>query len=554
MNRRLILIFSGLLISLSSNFFILEGQINSYNYFYRIYFRDKGSYHISDFTPSGLFSQRAVQRRQKEGISGLDYKDLPVYEGYLGTILSMGLQLHCTSRWMNTGLFKSQDPADLSSLRTLPFVENVKIVKNPVIKKGYKDKLAFKANLDVNIYDKPITMLNGDLVHASGYRGEGKLIAVLDGGFINSDKISSLEGLRGRNGITGTYDFVRRSEFVYDYHNHGTYVLSVLAGVIDSYIEGSGPDADFLLIRTEDTSSEFPVEEDFWAAGAEYADSAGCDIISSSLGYFIFDDPSMDYKFSDMDGRTAFVTRTAEAAASRGIVVVNSAGNERNSAWIHIIAPSDGDSVLAIGAVDPDKIIASFSSAGLSFDRRIKPDVVAQGVSVPVQAGFPDESGLGSTVVLGSGTSFSCPVISGMLACVMQAVPQAKASDIVSVIRSVSDRYNSPDSLYGYGIPDMVNAIISLQKELMSEPLSAVTIGPNPFTDFVNVRLKDNPEFLRFEIFNAGGVPIKSVYYSHYLSLSWTLNGLQNLTQGLYIVRITTAQGKFTSKIIKIGN
>jgi serine protease AprX len=553
MNHRLLLISLGMMISLSLNFHPLNGQDNTYKYFYRIYFRDKGTYHTSNFTPAGLFSQRAVERRQKEGISGLDYKDLPVYPGYLDSISSRGLTLHCTSRWMNTGLFKSKDPADLTSIQSLPFIENVKLVKNPLVKKGSEDKLALETNLVAEVYNEPIKMLNGDLVHASGYLGTGKLIAVLDGGFTNADKISSLDELRSRSGITATFDFVKRSGSVYDYHKHGTYVLSILAGIFESYIEGSGPGADYMLLRTEDTASEFPAEEDFWAAGAEYADSAGCDIISSSLGYFKFDDPSMDYKYSDMDGRTAFVTRAADAAASKGIVVVNSAGNERDNAWMHIIAPSDGDSVLAIGAVNADKVLAPFSSAGPSFDRRIKPDVSAQGVAVPVQADLPDETGWSGTVLAGNGTSFSCPVISGMIACVMQAVPRAKASEIVSVIREVSDQYNSPDSLYGYGIPDMVNAIVFLQKKFLTEPSGTVTIGPNPFISFLNIRFRDNPEFIRIEIYNPLGILIRNIYHEHYLNLSLTINELQSLKQGMYIMRINIAKGTFTYKVIKVG-
>ncbi len=212
-------------------------------------------------------------------------------------------------------------------------------------------------------------MVNGYPLHNSGYDGTGILIAVLDGGFTYADKATSLAALRNRNGIKYTYDFVNRNQYVYSYHTHGTSVLSVLAGQISGAIQGTAPDADFLLLRTEDVSSEFPVEEDFWAAGAEFADSAGADIISSSLGYCTFDDFVMNYKFSDLDGNTAFVTRAADIAASKGILVVNSAGNERNKTWLRIIAPSDGDSVLAAGAVDGNNII-SVIFISRTFSRR----------------------------------------------------------------------------------------------------------------------------------------------------------------------------------------
>ena len=205
-----------------------------------------------------------------------------------------------------------------------------KLLKTPGKKNNFNDKLDFKIEqADLPPFDRPVTMVNGNPLHNSGYDGKNILIAVLDGGFINADQISSLNGLRNRNGIKTTYDFVKKNNSVYNSSSHGTAVLSVLAGKITGQIEGTAPGADYLLLKTEDVESEFPCEEDFWAAGAEFADSSGADIISSSLGYFNFDDPTLNYKYSDLDGNTAFVTRVADIAASKGILVVNSAGNER---------------------------------------------------------------------------------------------------------------------------------------------------------------------------------------------------------------------------------
>ncbi|MGB8492363.1 MAG: S8 family peptidase, partial [Bacteroidales bacterium] len=455
------------------------------------------------------------------------------------------LTLHCTSRWMNTALFKSADPVDITTLNNLPYVKNVKLVKDPAAKSEFADKLAFATyQASLPPFDNPLSMINGLPVHNSGFTGRGILIAVLDAGFLNAENISSLNNLRSRNGIAATRDFVDRGSFVYDYNNHGTAVLSVIAGDIEGSITGSAPNADFILIRTEDVFSEFPAEEDYWAAGAEFADSAGCDILSSSLGYFNFDDPSMNYKYADMNGRTAFVTLAAEAAASRGILVVNSAGNEREQPWLHIIAPSDGDSVLAVGAVDGNRLIASFSSAGPSYDRRVKPDVAAQGVSVPVQV---------STLVVerAAGTSFSCPVISGMSACLLQAVLQAKSSDIISAVRAASDRYKSPDSLYGYGIPDMVKAVAELQSICVAEPAGGSVIWPNPFSSVVNVTFTENPQWLRVEIFDETGRLMGKKYLKDYISRSVVLDDLQHFRQGVYFIRLTTSSGTFTHKAIK---
>jgi serine protease AprX len=526
----------------------VKSQTPGYSYFYRVYFRDKGDYNVNDFSATELLSERAISRREKAGIVVPDTTDLPVFRDYLNQIISMGFTLHCTSKWMNTGLFKTEALADINALLVLPFVKDVKIVKKPAGKSSFENKLDLRMyQSDTPPFDRPLTMLNGDAVHNSGYTGTGILIAVLDGGFINGDVIPSISGLRNRNGIKGTYDFVSGNPFVYNYHNHGTAVLSILAGTIPGQIEGTAPGADFLLIRTEDTSSEFPVEEDFWAAGAQFADSAGADIISTSLGYFQFDDPAMNYKFSDMNGNTTFVTRAADLAASRGILVVASAGNERNTPWQRIIAPSDGLNVIAAGAVDGFSVIASFSSAGPSADGRVKPDNVAQGVSVPVQT-------TDSLVQRGNGTSFSCPVLSGMCACVMQAVPEALNSDLIRMLHLSGDRASLPDSLYGYGIPEMSDVINKLQETLVANPVNEFVFGPNPTTGDIEIIFKQLPEALTLEIFTVSGVEVVKRKYPEYVGRTLRISDLQHRAQGMYIIRLTTPHGTFTHKVIKIRN
>jgi serine protease AprX len=541
----LVIAFSAIILSFCST---IQSQQTVYNYFYRVYFKDKGDYNINNYSADDLLSEKAIARREKAGIAVPDFTDLPVYKGYLDQIISMGFDLHCTSRWMNTGLFKTQSSADINALQSLSFVKEVKIVKKPVTKSIFDKKLDIAEHqADIPPFDRPLSMLNGYALHHSGYDGSGILIAVLDGGFIQADLISSLYHLRQRNGIRGTYDFVLGNEFVYDYHNHGTAVLSVLAGTIPQLIEGTAPGAEFMLLRTEDVFSEFPVEEDFWTAGAEFADSAGADIISSSLGYYNFDDPAMDYKFSDMNGNTTFVTIAADIAASKGILVVASAGNERNNIWKRIIAPSDGDSVIAAGAVDGSLVISSFSSAGPSADGRVKPDNVTQGVSVPVQVS-------NTMVSRANGTSFSCPVLSGMCACVMQAVPQATNTDIIRTLHSCADRYYSPDSLYGYGIPDMVEVVSKLQEVLITKPGNGSTIGPNPFTGDLEVIFKQSPETLTIEIFTISGDAIVKRNYQDYAGRILKIDDLQNMEQGLYIIRLITSTGTFTHKVIKLNN
>jgi len=529
-------------------FTLLSAQEDQFSYFYRVYFKDKGGYSPSDFTASELMSEKAAERRSRSGIPYPDSRDIPVFPDYIRAVSSLGMTLHSVSRWMNTGLFKSEQPADPAVITALPYVADVKMVKSPLPKSSFVEKLDFSIEQDdPAAFNRPVTMLNGSLLHNSGFNGRGILIAVLDGGFLNTDLISSFQHLRKRNGIRATYDFVKNDPYVYDYHNHGTAVLSVLAGKLEGKIQGTAHGADFLLLRTEDTVSEFPVEEDFWAAGAEYADSSGADIITSSLGYFTFDDPTLNYQFKDFDGDRAFVTQAADIAASKGILVVASAGNERNKAWKRILAPSDGDSVISVGAVDGNMIISSFSSAGPSADGRIKPDNAAMGVSVPVQV---EPSATGRS----SGTSFSCPVLSGMAACLMQAVPGARNTDIIEALHYAGNRYTSPDSLYGYGIPDMLKALEKLQDVRVKRPEEGSRAWPNPTKGDVEIAFSEPPGSVRVEIFNAPGTVFYRKDFKNYAGRRLPLDVLRNKQAGVYFIRLITDSGTFTHKIIRVND
>lgn len=529
--------------------FMLNGQSIRYDYYYRIYFRDKGQYNTSQFLPTGLLSEKAILRREKSGIPVPDFTDLPVYHGYIDQMKGLGLTFHCASKWMNTALFKSPVQVNCEPILDLPFVAEIKPVKMPYPKSMLSDKsevIMEAENSDPPLYDLQLTMVNGNLLHASGFTGKGILIAVLDGGFMNSDKASSLIPLNDRKGIKAVADFVDNREIVYGFSTHGTAVLSILAGHIDGMIEGSAPGADFLLLRTEDTESEFPVEEDYWAAAAEYADSSGADIISSSLGYNYFDDPALNYKFTDFDGNTAFITRVADIAASKGIMIVNSAGNERNKEWIRIIAPADGDSVLTVGSVDMNGIISPFSSAGPSSDHRIKPDIMAMGSGVTLQT---SETETGKA----NGTSFSCPVISGLAACLMQAVPAAINYDIIEALRLASDRAQSPDSLYGYGIPDMAEALNILQNSHFIVPDNISTASPNPTSGNIEIIFREPPDKIYVEIFTQSGKKLFIKKIDHFAGRSLLISELKGAPQGLYLIRLITESAAITHKIIKIN-
>ncbi len=419
-------------------------------------------------------------------------------------------------------------------------------VKNPSGPvKGNTGKFGVTSPGNITDNYDPNVPVNGVPLHQSGFTGRNITIAVLDAGFINADLIESLEPLFARGGIVATRDFVNGSDYVYDYHNHGTSVLSILAGSIPGVISGTAPGADYLLLRTEDDGSEYPVEEDYWAAAAEYADSAGADIITSSLGYSTFDDPAMNYAFSEMDGNTTYITRAADAAASKGILVVASAGNERNKEWVRILSPSDGDSVMCIGAVFQDLTISGFSSAGYSADGRVKPDVVAPGVSLPIQF-VPGQWHTGS------GTSFSCPVISGLCASLMQAVPGATAADIMNSVRESSDRFNNPDSLYGYGLPDFVSALKKLEDQLTFRPEVNITAGPNPFFDEISLWFREIPGYLSVSLMDFNGRLMMRKDFPVYASRSYILDGFDSMAQGVYYLKVITDTGDEVFKMIRL--
>lgn len=513
-------------------------------WFYRVWFSEK-TYSISEYSPDDLLSPAAISRRERYGIPLITESDIPVSSQHILAFTGKGFRLRCTSKWLNTALFSTTEAKDISSFGEYDFVDRIQLVKHPAdqAKRDNSKYGTIELQADPDAFD-PRLPLNGNVLHESGFTGRNITIAVLDAGFINADKIEALEPLRKRGGIITTRDFINSSSYVYDYHTHGTSVLSILAGAMPGIINGTAPGAKYMLLRTEDVLSEFPVEEDYWIAAAEYADSAGADIITSSLGYFEFDDPSMDYPFSDMDGDRPFITRGADMASSKGILVVNSAGNERNKAWLRIIAPSDGDSVLCVGAVNHDLTISDFSSAGYSSDGRVKPDVVAPGVLIPLQF----EPGVWHS---GSGTSFSCPVISGLSASLMQAVPDASPLEIINALRKSSDRYTRPDSLYGYGLPDFLKTLRLLEDEHTFRPEAMMSAGPNPFTDEILVWFHEPPGSLTVTITGTNGTTILARHFPAFAARLFRLDGLGSLAEGFYLVRIVTDQGEEVYKMIR---
>jgi len=524
--------------------------------YYAIRFAGKAGNQYSLSRPQEFLSARAIERRTRLHIAP-DSSDLPVTRFYLDSLRNSGLQVVCTSRWFNLAVVATNDTSLISKALQLPFVASVRKAQ-PVSQpqKAFHDKWSQESisgavsplnQTDYGVAYTQIHLHKGDTLHALGYRGRGIHIAVLDAGFYHADTLPAFRNLYDDHRVLGTRDFVAPETGVYEDHPHGMQVLSIMAGNVPGQYIGTAPEASYYLLRTENTSGEYIVEEYYWTAGAEFADSAGADIIHASLGYTVFDDPSQNHTYSDMNGKTALVSRAASMAARKGMMVIISAGNEGNKSWKYISAPADADSILAVGAVTATGTLASFSGRGPSSDGRIKPDVVAMGVGTFVQ----NTAGSFSP---GSGTSFASPVITGLTACLWQAEPSLTPSELRSAILMSASQYDAPDTLKGYGIPDFSKALqIARQMMRMKTDSGQISLFPNPARDYLNLAVYFEPSAeMTIEIFSTTGAMVwKNAYRDcHTAPFILPLN-IRHLTPGIYLLRYTDATRHATLRFIK---
>lgn len=453
-----------------------------------VYFKDKAQSPYSLDKPQAFLSPRAISRREKQYIP-LHSRDLPVNPAYVSAIRSQGIQVWYTSRWFNAAVVYC-DSVQLGQVLALPFVKSGRTLSRHTQMKPASGlgmpllppkEPALKARTATATYGRGFNqanMIGAVDLHTAGYRGESVYVAVFDGGFPAVDQLPAFSHLFAENRLVVTYDFVGHDAGVFERDNHGTNVLSTMAAYLPGQLVGTAYKANYFLFITEDSQGEQQIEEINWLLAAEYADSAGVDVINSSLGYNDFDAPSVDYSYQDMDGGTALVTRAADFAAAAGMLVVNSAGNDGNKAWRYIGAPADGDSVLSVGAVDSLGHYAGFSSIGPTFDKRVKPNLVSQGVHTTVVT----KSG-----VLGRshGTSFASPVLAGMAACFWQANPGLTNMEVIRLLQESATQAANPDSYLGYGIPNGWKA-----HQLAEEEEKKTLIFPNPVRDRkINLRV-----------------------------------------------------------------
>jgi subtilisin family serine protease len=518
--------------------------------FFWVGFSDKPSSGYSLSRPLEFLSPRSVQRRTQQHIL-LSESDLPVCKVYIDSVLKIGGVLIHSSKWLNGVTVQLKNDSLANRIGKLGFVREMQMTKPGTATKSatrkFDEDLSPANGIDTSYYGMSVYQvgqLNGQFLHNNGYKGKGMLIAILDAGFYHVNLLPAFDSLRFKGRIAGTRDFVNPSSNIYEENTHGMMVLSTMGGNVPGQLIGTAPEATYWLIRSEDASTEYLIEEDNWVAAAEFADSLGADVINSSLGYYVFDNAGMNHTYADMNGKTTRVARGANMAVSKGILVFASAGNEGNKTWHYLITPSDGDSVIAVAAVDKNGIKAAFSSFGPAPDGNVKPDLAAMGQSTALES-YTGQVGLGS------GTSFSSPVLAGIAACLWQANPQSTASMVKNALIRSGSQYQKPDSLLGYGIPNMLVASTLLSKSSFVTGLtvSEWMVFPNPFhTSFTFFSSGTTGSGTTAEINDISG---KMVLKTHFPGPGPYQLDATNLPPGIFFLKLSTPKGTEVHKIIK---
>ena len=472
-----------------STLFLLSLHSNAQFSRYIIKFRDKAGTPYTTGNPSQFLSQRAIDRRTRYNIP-VDFTDLPVTPRYIDSIrLAGNVTILNVSKWLNQVCILTTDANALNKINNFPFVlaaspiaarirnfvahyDNDQNILTDDPQNNFLDgQRPFNTNdyYNYGVAYPQIHLHNAEFLHNHGFRGNGMQIAILDAGFYHYLTLPTFDSVRNNNQVLRTWDFVNREASVNEDHPHGMNCFSTIAANLPGSFIGTAPQSSFYLFRTEDANSEYPVEEQNWAAAAEMADSLGTDVITTSLGYNTFDNSIFDYTYADMNGKTSMIAKAATIAARKGLTILAAAGNEGNSSWHYICTPGDADSIITVGAVSPNGAVAGFSSYGPSADNRIKPDVAAVGAGAVVanqSDGQPSYN---------NGTSFSTPIMAGITTCLWQAFPEFNNISIIDALHRSANNLATPDSRTGYGIPDVKKAFVMLLKKLTTLQISATT-------------------------------------------------------------------------------
>ncbi|MFZ2323319.1 MAG: S8 family serine peptidase [Ignavibacteriaceae bacterium] len=533
-----------------------------------VYFSDKGK-NVEKFfdNPELILSKKSLNRRNKNLHKNLsiDFSDLPVNGDYINKLVSEGFVLKQKSKWFNA-VSGYADEFQINQISSLQFVVKIDLVqllykdekKDQTLNPNIVKKLSLQPEgiyaLDYGQSYDQLELSNIPQVHELGFNGQGVTICVMDAGFNNL----SHEVFQNMN-IIAEWDFVNNDSNVDNESDsgdgtHGTAVLSILGGFKEGELIGTAYGANFILAKTENTDSETPAEEDNWIAALEWADSIGVDVTSTSLGYLDYDPPYVSYTWEDMDGNTALITKAADLAVAKGIVFVNSAGNEGDNANHNtLVAPADGDSVIAVGSVDYLGSRAFYSSVGPTLDGRIKPDVMAMGMGNYIATPYSSSSYVISTI---GGTSYSCPIVAGVAAILLSANASLSPMQIRDIFRTTSSNSNNPNNLYGWGIINAlaaVDAVITkVDDKNMVDNFYLLTSYPNPFNPSTIIRYAvPKKSFVKIIICNILGSEIKTLVDKEVdIGINETVLDGSDLASGIYFVRMLSNNQQ---KIIKIS-
>lgn len=533
---------------------------------YIVRFKDKAGTPYSIDNPIQFLSQRSINRRTRQHIA-IDETDLPITPGYIDSVrLAGNVTILDNSKWLNQVCIATTDSAALAKINSFPFVITSQPLMKPVrIPNGNKkfNENSFSPSTPATVNNAQdfynygnsfaqINIHNGEYLHDKGFHGEGMSIAILDAGYYHYLSIPAFDSVIINNQVKDVYNFVRNSNSVNEDYFHGMSCFSTMAANLPGVMVGSSPKADYYLYVSEDVSSESPVEEQYWAAAAERADSIGADVISSSLGYSQFDNPVFNHTYGDMNGHTTIASRAAGFAAKKGMIVVIAAGNEGTSSWHYITTPADADSIVAVGAVDNTGAVASFSSYGPSSDGRVKPEVASVGKGAAII--YTDGS-----VIFANGTSFATPNMAGLITCLWQAFPDFTNMEIIQAVEQSSSIYNSPNDRIGYGIPDFIIAYNNLSQQQVSRNINSILGNswikayPNPFHSSFNVVIK--PKLTgpaTFHLYDASG----KLFFNKEISLQAgapqiiPFNSLQPLQKGIYFLKFSDGKNKEILKLV----
>ncbi len=466
--------------------FAVKGNAQFTRYVIRL--KDKGTSPYAINNPSQYLTARAIARRTRYGIT-IDSADLPITPRYIDSIrLAGAVTILNTSKWLNQVAIQTSDAAALAKINAFAFVQGSSPVATRPVQQQQNQKfetvssttsaILSPTNITADYFNygqsyAQVHIHNGEFLHNRGFRGQGMQMAVIDAGFQNYLTMPTFDSVRNSGQILGTWDFVTGNATVNEDHPHGANCLSTIAANMPGTFVGTAPKTSFYLYRTEDAATEYPVEEQNWAAAAERADSLGVDICSVSLGYNTFDNATFNYTYASMNGNTTTIAKAADMAAKKGMLIVVANGNEGSNAWHYLISPADADSVLAVGAVNTSGTVASFSSFGPSSDGQIKPGVAAVGwgaIIANTSNGQP---------VSGNGTSFACPNMAGLTTCLWQAFPEVNNMTIINTLQQAGNRFATPDDRSGYGIPDMKKAFAMLLKQRFTKQFTQTNCRAN---------------------------------------------------------------------------